>query len=242
MKANTITCAVVDDDPKAIQLLELMIETEPRLKLVFTETDSMRAMKYLREHPVGLLFLDGRMPGIDGIGLARVLIPPPKIILVTGHDELAMQAYEVGIADCIPKPVDIQRFTLAVHRAVGDHWAPPPLPVALPEYMLIKPIGERINTKVYFDDIVYIEASGNNLKIKLPADEVTVRHTLKEMEEKLPADRFMQVHRSFIVPLRRVFRFAPKHTWLSVQGAEKKIPIGNDYLKAFLERIVEQSP
>ena len=230
-----ITCGIVDDDPQAIQQLSLLIETEPRLELVFTETDSLRAIKYLRQNPVQLLFLDGVMPGIDGIGLAGALIPQPKIIMITAYDKLAMPAFQVGIADCISKPVDMQRFTLAVYRAVGDRWGTPSVAKAL-DHVFVKLLGEPVWVKVYFEDIVYIESERNNLKIRLPADEIVTRRPLKEIAEKLPED-FMQVHRGYVVPISKVRRFGKRYKWLKITGSDKEISVGAEYLKAFKERV-----
>src|SRR5690606_10197340 len=230
-----ITCGIVDDDPQAIQQLSVLIETEPRLELVFTETDSLRAIKYLRQNPVELLFLDGVMPGIDGIGLAGALIPQPKIIMITAYDKLAMPAFQVGIVDCISKPVDMQRFTLAVYRAVGDRWGAPPTAEAL-DHLFVKLVGEPIWVKVYFEDIVYIESGGNNLTIYLPADEIKTRRPLKKIVEKLPED-FMQVQRGYVVPISKIRRLGKRYNWLKVTGSNKEIRVGEEYLKAFKKRV-----
>lgn len=229
---KTITCAVVDDDPEAIQLLTMLIETEPRLSLVFTETDSLRAIKFLRQKPVDLLFLDGKMPGIDGLDMAKALIPKPALILTTGYDRLAMQAYEIGMADCIQKPVDLERFTRAVHRAVGDRWDVTP-PKEEVNYIIVKELDNSSFVKVYFDDILCLESQENLIKIHLPLQQICTRQPLKDIENRLPGDLFIRVHKSYIVAKYKVDKFNKKQDKICIQGRKEPIPLGRMYAKGF---------
>lgn len=234
-----LTYMVVDDDPKAIDLMVTYGERLPQLQLTTTETHGMRALQYINQHPVDLLLLDVDMPGMTGIEVAQALYPAPMIILVTGHDRFAVQGFEIQAVDFLIKPPSFERFAKAIHKAcrlagfsalsrTTDSGSGSPDYT----YVLVHD-DESYYKRIHLDQICYIESIRNEIRLVMQVGEpVVVRKKLSDFLSDLPEDLFIQVHRSFIVNLLWIDSVSKSVSWIGSHG--KKIPVGGKYRSDFI--------
>lgn len=228
---------VVDDDLSSINLLTGYGQRMPQLQLASTETNSLRALQYLNRNQVDLLITDVEMPHMSGIELVQALHPKPLVILVTAHDRFAVDGFDIEAIDFIRKPPAFDRFARAVHRAnqLLGHGPSSQIPIEEPErdYMYLPCERRNMYRRVDFDQIIYVESSGNNSRISLLNEEVLeYRIGISIMEDRLPARDFLRVHRGFIINLGLIRGVESKNT-VRMVGANKIIPIGEYYAKDF---------
>ena len=229
-----IITMIVDDNPNDITtLVNLLASMEPRIQVIATETDGFRARQYLKSKYVQLLFLDAEMPGLNGITLMKSLIERPRVILTTAYPHYAMDAYALGVGDCIPKPIEWDRLAIALDRTVGDLLGNPSGGTAT-DFIMVPELDTGAIIKLYFADILAVGVSHNDLTFYLPMDKVITRMSLKELLERLPGNRFVQVHRSFAVDVKKVLKFDKKNLLLEMQGLATKIPVSRTYYNEFM--------
>lgn len=203
----TLRCMVVDDEPLAIKMLENFIERTPGVALEASFTDPVLALSVIREQAPNLVFLDIQMPDLNGMELSRMLPAQTKIIFTTAFKQYAFESYEVSALDFLLKPIRYQKFLEAVGKARAwfDLQEAAARPTASNDQTLfIKADG--ILRKVSFDEIVCLEGMRDYIRIHLTGKQAPLltHMTMKAAEEILPADRFMRVHRSYIVALDKI--------------------------------------
>jgi DNA-binding LytR/AlgR family response regulator len=238
-----LNCLIADDEPLAHQLLENYIGRLKSLQVVGHAFHAMEALDFLNDRHVDILFLDIQMPDFSGLDMLRTLPNPPAVILTTAYSEYSLEAFDLGVTDYLLKPIKFERFLKAVNRAIAVQKgrATPPLPSEptagrsgpLPgDTMFVKDgVGEY---KIRLEDILYVQAYGNFVKIHRQDQALIVATiTMKEMEESLPAVDFVRVHKSFIVPLRRITRLEGNQVFIGAQG----IPLGTVYKLTVTRRI-----
>lgn len=208
-----LRCIVVDDESMARKLLEENIRQIPFLELVRSCKNAFEAMQVLQEAPVDLMFLDIQMPGMLGTKFLASLHDKPLVIFVTAYSDYAVESYDLDVVDYLLKPVSFERFAKAAHKALEAHrarqGAPPPAaavaaPPDEPEFFFVN--VEYSLVKIPIREITHIEGMKDYVKIFLEtADKpILTKSTLKGIEEKLPARRFMRVHKSYIVHLDKI--------------------------------------
>lgn len=199
-----MTCTIVDDEPLAVKLLESFVERTPALQLVGSYTDSVEAIAALRENPVDLVFLDIQMPDMDGMELAHMLPAQTKIIFTTAFKEYAFDSYEVSAIDFLLKPVRYNKFLAAVEKA-QERIVPPPSTLNLqPSTIFLRVDGEL--RQLQLDDVLYVAGMKDYVMFYVQSQpRPLITHlTMKAVEDMLPADRFLRVHRSYIVALDKI--------------------------------------
>lgn len=222
-----ITCIAVDDEPLALELMETYISQVPGLELKEIFTDAISAWGFLQKNPVDLVFLDIQMPDITGTQLARSLNKrQPMIIFTTAYGKYAVEGFNLDAVDYLLKPFDFNRFLEAVNKA-KEYKAMLETGSAITEDSAIYVKSDyqklRINTK----DIQYIEGVDDYIRIHLDSGKsVFTLMSLKSILEKLPEKNFIRVHRSYIVPVRKIRRIYNQ----MVQLGEKELPIGKSYV------------
>jgi len=201
---SPITCLIVDDEPLAQEVLQRFVAQTPALTLAATCASAPEALAALRQHAVALIFLDIEMPLLSGLELLASLAHPPAVILTTAYREYAVESFELAVVDYLVKPFSFQRFTKAVNR-VGACPAAHLPPVAQPpsEDGIFFRVDKRL-VKIALRDILYIESLKDYIRVKTVAGEFVTYQTLQGVAEKLPAERFVRVHKSFIVALDKV--------------------------------------
>lgn len=213
-----LKCAIVDDEPLAVKLLESFVERTPDLQLVGSYTDSVEAIAALRQQPTDLVFLDIQMPDMNGMELAHMLPEQTLIIFTTAFKEYAFDSYEVSAVDFLLKPVRYNKFLAAVEKAKrraspqpppkeGGHLTGSELPLpgrGVGGGFFLRVDGEL--RQLQLDDVLYVAGMKDYVMFYLQSQpRPLITHlTMKAVEDMLPADRFLRVHRSYIVALDKI--------------------------------------
>ncbi len=204
-----VSCAIVDDEPLALDLLETYVEKTPFLQIKGKYASAVEAMKGLQEQPVDLLFLDIQMPELDGLEFSHMVIPETRIIFTTAFEQYALDSYRVNALDYLLKPISYRDFLEASNKALqwfelknaadgtvdsaGDD-----------EYIYVK--SEYKLIQISLKDILYIEGLKDYVKIYVETEARPIMSlmSLKSLEERLPTSRFLRVHRSYIVQKSKI--------------------------------------
>ncbi|MCB0517766.1 MAG: response regulator transcription factor [Lewinellaceae bacterium] len=202
----TITCLVIDDEPVARKGIAGYVEQVPFLSLAGTCKGALEANEMLHEHQVDLLFLDIQMPDLTGTEFVRSLEHPPAVIFTTAYRDYAIEGFELNALDYLVKPISFQRFLKAANKA-KHHFEMqrqplPKPPTADPGYFFIKSDGQFI--KIKLDDVLFFESEKDYVFIYTPLKRYMTLLSLKQLESELPPDKFLRVHRSFIVSLDKI--------------------------------------
>ena len=200
-----LSCAIIDDEPLAAELLASYVSKTPWLRLAGVYESAVTAMKELRERPVDLLFLDIQMPELSGLEFATLLPKDTRIIFTTAFDRYAIDGYKVDAADYLLKPVSYDRFAASVNKVI--EWFETNerrKTAARDRFVYVK--SEYKLIRLDFDDILYIEGLKDYVKIyfEAPRKPVLSLVNMKRVEDCLPKPQFMRVHRSFIVNMAKV--------------------------------------
>lgn len=225
-----INCIALDDEPLALEIIEAFCAKVPFLQLQKTFTDPGEAAKYLKKFPVDLLFLDIQMPDISGIDFYKENGDNRMVIFTTAFSEYAVEGFNLSAIDYLLKPIAFNRFEQAANKAheyfsflTNKESVQHPHFFVRSEYSLVK---------ILFEDILYIETLDDYIKIHLQGRKpVLTKMNMKAVSEKLPND-FVRVHRSFIVPLRRIESVRGKN--LHLHNIE--IPLGITYEEEFFRK------
>jgi len=200
-----INCVIVDDEPLALALLEEYVEKTPFLHLVGKAESAREAMEILEENPVDLLFLDIHMPGLNGLEFAQTLQEGPRIIFATAYDHYAIEGFRLDAVDYLLKPYEYKDFLRAAQRAKKAIQASAASQgVAEAEFLFVKVEFKWV--RVDLDDILYIEGLKDYAQIHLrnQSRPLTTLARLKTLHDRLPQNRFLRIHRSYIANLRHV--------------------------------------
>ena len=200
-----LSCAIIDDEPLAAELLASYVSKTPGLRLAGVYESAVTAMKELRERPVDLLFLDIQMPELSGLEFATLLPKDTRIIFTTAFDRYAIDGYKVDAADYLLKPVSYDRFAASVNKVIKWFETNERRKTAARDrFVYVK--SEYKLIRLDFDDILYIEGLKDYVKIyfEAPRKPVLSLVNMKRVEDCLPKPQFMRVHRSFIVNMAKV--------------------------------------
>ena len=220
-----ITAIAIDDEPLALEVVRSHADKVPFINLKAHFADAFKAMTYLQQEAVDLIFLDIKMPDISGMELMRCINKKPMVIFTTAYSEHAVESFELDAVDYLLKPFSLARFTKACNKAnelfllregVNDK----------KNYLFVKTGYEQV--RVGFDDICFVEATGNYVNFALTDNTVLSRMTITEAEALLPADKFIRIHRSFIAAKDKIEKIE-RHQ-LKVNGAV--LPVGGSYIQA----------
>jgi two-component system LytT family response regulator len=227
-----LNCIHVDDDIMSVSAMKQLIQSVGYLNLVKSCTSPVEALEILKTQPIDLVFLDVEMPEMNGLELIKKLDTRPLIILTTSHPQYAVEAFEYNVVDYLMKPVETQRFVKATAKAKEffDH-AQDKVDTFSLDFIFIR--KNSVLNKVPTKDILWIEALGDYVTINTEDKKYTLHITLKALEKKLPAERFVRVHRSFIVQLEHINTI--DDSVISIQG--KAIPVGALYRENFMKRL-----
>lgn len=227
-----LKCIAIDDEPLALVVIEQFVKQFPALNLVATFDDAISGAEFLRAHPMDLLFIDINMPDISGLQLVRSLEEKPIIIFVTAHKEFAADSYDLDAIDYLLKPIDISRFRKAVNKAVDYHSYKTSRRNVDEQAIFIR--SEYRLLKIDLNDIEYIESMEDYCRVhRVNAKPVMTLMTLKSLLEKLPADQFKRIHRSYVISVNKVKSVLNKKVTLQ----SISLPIGTSYLSSMTKWI-----
>lgn len=199
-----LRCIVLDDEPIGREIIENFVKEIDFLELVDSFEDPVKALMFLENKNVDLIFSDIQMPKINGLDLMKSLENPPVIIFITAHRDFALDGFETGATDYLVKPVRFDRFLKAVNKAKDylNLKQNSTVHQVNSDRIFIKSDGKL--TKILLDEILYVEAQGDYLKIVIQNETYTTLATLKSMDEVLTLPKFFRVQRSFIINLEAI--------------------------------------
>lgn len=233
---HTVKCLIVDDEPMARDVLRRYIEKIPSLHLIREFANAIDASVFIQEHPVDLVFLDIQMPQLTGTDFVRSLRNSPKIIFTTAYKEYALEGFELDVVDYLLKPIRFDRFLKAVNKT---------LPQKLVEsnadnsnisdnrenLSFIYLRADRKMIRVLLEDILYVESDRDYVKVFTRNGPLITRQTISSIEAMLSENKFLRIHRSFIVSLSQIKSFTNE----LVEIGNKELPIGKLYRNNFLK-------
>ena len=227
-----LTCMIVDDEPLAVRLLESYVEKTPDLQLLGSFTDSIEAINAIKEQKPDLLFLDIQMPNIDGMELAHSLPEKTRVIFITAFKEYAFESYEVNAIDFLLKPVRYNKFLGAIEKArkLFDAMQTTVQPKQQPNTAFIRVDGEWRNISV--DQITYVNGMKDYVLFYLDNEpKPLITHlTMKAVEDMLPKDKFLRIHRSYIIAVDKIQKVDRNDC---VYIGKEIIHVPDGYLQAF---------
>jgi two-component system, LytTR family, response regulator len=232
-----LKCIAVDDEPLALGLLADNIGKVPFLELVATCGDAFEATRALQEKEVDLVFMDIQMPGLTGLQFIQSLPKRPMIILVTAYKKFAPEGFDLDVVDYLIKPVSMDRFLKACYKAQELHQlktaaaAPGGQATPVPntaEFFFVNVDYSLV--KVLFADIIWIEGSGDYVKLHLNSTPkpLLVRMSGKLLEAELPADKFVRIHKSYIIAIASITAVRKNSIFIK----EMELPVGETYRDA----------
>ena len=229
------TCIIIDDEPLAQSVIESYLKNIPNLDLKGKFDNAIEALNYLNANEVDLMFLDINMPELSGIDLLKTLSKKPEVILTTAYSEFALEGYELGVTDYLLKPISLPRFLKAVTKVtdlLSKEKSFQEGSGAKPRFVFVKVDG--VNLKIMLEEVKYIEAYGNYLKIFTDEKMYLITDTMINFMKQLDDD-FVRIHKSYIVPISRIEKMIGNRVYIG----EEQIPIGNTY-KADLKNKVNK--
>jgi len=228
-----INAIAIDDESPALDIIESFCSRVDLIKLQKTFTQPKEALKHINKFPVDLLFLDINMPSLNGIDFYKKIKQNTPVIFTTAHLEYAVEGFNLNAVDYLLKPFSFERFHTAVNKAQDfinyqqGKINPQSFIFVRADYSLLK---------INLDDILYIESLDDYVKIFLDQQKTVVaRMTMKNLLEKLPEKDFIRVHRSYIVPFRRIDAVRQKVVYIR----DKEFPIGESFVSDFFGRFKE---
>ena len=225
--SKPIKCLLVDDEPPAREILRRYIDDIATMELAAECSNALQAFTVLQKETIDLMFLDIRMPRMNGNDFLKSIKHPPKVILTTAYPEYALEGYELDVVDYLLKPVPFDRFLKAVNKAFPTG-AVPDEKMDLTEKKKQAFVYFRIDRKmkkVLLDDIMYIESMKDYIKLFTSGGTLITKQSISSVEEMLPVKEFARVHRSYIVSLNNIKSFTAE----VIEIGDTNIPIGKLY-------------
>ncbi|WP_212005574.1 LytTR family DNA-binding domain-containing protein [Chitinophaga sp. HK235] len=231
-----LKCIIIDDEEGGHLVLEYYLKSFSSLALSASFYNAIEAMEYLHKTPVDLIFLDINMPGITGMDMLEAMSDPPLVVLTTAYSEYALQSYKYQVVDYLVKPIDLPRFTAAVHkvfkryRPVNAIQPEAPVTAAPPSSLMLKVDGEII--RIQLEHITHVQSWGNYVKVHTVDKVYLSPMTTTEIEQKLDKQRFKRIHKSYIIALEHIQKITYGELHLD-NGTI--LPIGNTYRRDLME-------
>jgi len=223
---KNIRCLIVDDEPPAREVIRRYIEQLPMLELAGECANAIDAIRMLQRNHIDLIFLDIRMPQLNGNELLKVVKNPPPVIFTTAHAEYAVEGYELDVVDYLLKPIRFDRFIKAVNKIiqVNGHRSieadPPAEEEKRDSFVYFR--CDRKMVKVMLNDIMYIESMKDYVKIYTSSGMLMTKQSITSVEAMLPEREFIRAHRSYIVSLGKIKTFTNE----LIGVGKTEIPIG----------------
>ena len=232
-----MNCIIVDDDNFSVRIIEEFVNQTEGLELLGTFTNAIDSVNWLNnseKEPVHLIFLDIEMPEMSGIEFLRALNVIPQVIIYSSQEKYALESYEYDVTDYLLKPVTYARFIKAVNRA-RERFERKENPVKQSTEIFIKNNSSLVRVK--YDDILWIEALENYVVVNTFKEKYTIHFTMKSISDKMPSERFMRIHRSYIVNFSKISAIEDNSVIIRTESGNRVIPIGKSYKDKLLNDI-----
>src|ERR1700761_170393 len=232
-----LSCIIIDDEPNAVNLLEVLISQNTKWQLLAKCYDALEAMAFLRENKPDFIFLDINMPQLTGMELAGLLSKDTKIVFTTAYSEYAAESYTFQTIDYLLKPITLKRFLAAMQKIEGyfthqesekrvSHESGSP-------YFFVK--SGKVLRKILLDDILYFEGEKEYVRLVTGTEQSLIYRRLKDIEEQL-SPPFVRVHNSYIVNTRQINKIQDNHIYIGT----KQIPISEKFKDGFMAVIQQR--
>jgi len=225
--SKKIKCLVIDDEPPARDILKKYIAGVQLLELAGECSNAVETLSFLQGNSVDLLFLDIKMPHILGTSFLRTLKNPPKVIFTTAFRKYAVEGFDLNAVDFLLKPISFERFLQAVNKVMqldihvsNTNQQHELLPDQSHPFLYFR--ADRKMVKVFLDDILLIESLKDYIKVITTTKVIVSKQSISALEEMLPKDAFVRVHRSYIIAINKIESYNTD----SIEIAKKEIPIG----------------
>ena len=238
--SRIISCLIIDDEPPAREIIRRYVQDVPMLQLAGECGNAIQALTMLQQQPVDLLFLDIRMPQLNGTDFIKILKNPPKVIFTTAYSEYALEGYELDVVDYLMKPIRFDRFLKAINKAfplnsvIADA---KPVITVLPEEKKNESFvyfrADRKMVKVMLEDVLYIESMKDYIKVITQQGVIITKQSISSVEAMLPDKLFIRTHRSFIVAINKIKSFTSE----VIEIDKVEIPIGKLYRNGVMKVI-----
>lgn len=228
-----MNCIIIDDDPLSCKVLEKLLSKVEDIKLVATYNSAVAALPALKNEIADLIFLDVEMPEMTGIEFLQSLEKQPQIIIVSSKEKYALDAFDLNVTDYLLKPPQFGRFYKAVEK-VKRQLAKSGTPTAGNEIFFK---SNSVYVKVTIDDILWIEALENYCNIYTEKDKILAHLNLKAVEKILPSDKFMRVHRSYVINLNKIMLVEQNSVMVKTEKGDSRVPVSRSFRDKLLEHI-----
>ena len=222
-----ISYIIIDDETALHDIIADYASDLPYLVLKHNCYNAIEANEYLLQHEVDLIFLDINMPRLSGFDLLKSLNNPPKVIVTTAYKEFALEGYNLNVTDYLLKPFSFQRFLSAVNKVADSLGVKPDAKIPATEEG-VDSIFLKDNKKYYqvnLADILFAEAYGNYVKVHFGDKVILTHQTFTSFKESLPANRFIQTHKSFLVAIKKIQLVEGNRIFIG----DHEIPVGKVY-------------
>jgi len=231
-----INCIIVDDEPIAREILESYLQKITNIHLVKSCKNVREALDVISNISIDLILLDINMPEITGLTLAKVIDKKIKVIFTTAYREYAVEGFDIQAVDYLLKPISYDRFLQAINKffdlsASAVTKTPTVSELSKTDFIFVR--SDRKMIKIDFDEILYVESLSDYIKIYTHDKTVITRETITNMEAKLPATRFLRIHRSFLIAIEKIETYTNEF----VEVNKKALPISRTYRETVLQRL-----
>lgn len=228
----SINCVVIDDELPAIKQMEVYIERIPFLRLLKSFDNAIEPIAFLQTNQVDLLFLDIEMEGFTGLQLIKTLRHQPKIILTTAYDQYALDAFNLNVSDYLLKPISFERFVMAIDRIYDSFQYKKQIESTegqyKRDYFFVK--TDYKMQRIDFKDILFVEGMKEYLRIHTTNGNIMVLQSFKNLEESLPQNQFIRVHKSYLVAISKIESVERNR----IKIGEELIPVSETYKDALM--------
>jgi len=227
----SLNCIIVDDEPHAVNLLELLINQSTEWVLKAKCYDALEALSFLKKNQVDFIFLDINMPQLTGMELAALLPPRTKIVFTTAYSEYAAESYAFQTIDYLLKPITLKRFLASVQK-IEQHFLksePGQALIAEPneDFFFVK--SGKVLRRIILKDILYFEGEKDYVKLVTREEQLLIYRRLKDIEEQLELP-FIRVHNSYIINYKQLNKIEDNHIYI----ADKRIPVSEKFRNGFM--------
>ncbi len=235
MRPMKIKCIIVDDEPLAIEAIEMHLSEYEDVDIIARCKNAPEAFTVLKEKEVDLMFLDINMPKLTGLDFLSALKQPPEVIITTAYNEYALKGYELDVVDYLLKPVSFERFMMAMDKfyrrkkSSGNNHETIVKPEN--EYIFIR--ANRENVKVGLSSILYLENIKDYVKVVTTGNRFLTKNNLGSFEKILPEKKFVRAHRSFIVGIDAITSFSAD----TIKIGQTEIPVSRGYRENVISRL-----
>ena len=222
-----LSCIIIDDEPNAVNLLEILIHQTTDWQLMAKCYDALEAMAFLKKNKVDFIFLDINMPQLTGMELAAILPTETKIVFTTAYSEYAAESYSFQTIDYLLKPITLKRFLTSTQK-IETHFGKitttveQPAPTPEKEYFFVK--SGKTLSRIRLEEILYFEGEKEYARLVTSTGQLLIYRRLKDIQEQLPLP-FMRVHNSYIVNTRQMEKIQDNHIYI----AGKQIPVSEKF-------------